>query len=81
MLMAFTDFTLEMVLERFSLEPARVALFANVVASQPSAWLLETLERYKPLAFTSEKSRSEFLIAPILSEARAKAGSVFSIYF
>jgi hypothetical protein len=55
--MAFTDFALEMVLERFSLEPARVALSANVVASQPSAWLLETLECYKPLAFTSKKSR------------------------
>jgi hypothetical protein len=78
--MAFTDFTLEMVLEQFQLVPERVALFGDVRPSPPSAWLLETLERYKPLAFTSEKSRSEFLIAPILTEARAKAGNQFAIY-
>lgn len=77
--MAFTDFTLETVLERFGLVPEHVRLF-TAQSLTPSAWLLETLERYKPLAFTSEKSRSEFLIAPILSEARANAGNVFSIY-
>jgi hypothetical protein len=78
--MAFTDFTLELVLERFDLIPTRSALFLKPQPIKPSAWLLETLDRYQPLAFTSEKSRSEFIIAPILSEARESVGNAFSIY-
>lgn len=78
--MAFTDFTLEIVTERFDLTPTRTTLFPHLEPCKPSTWLLETLNRYRPLAFTSEKSRSEFIIAPILSEARANVGDVFSIY-
>lgn len=78
--MAFTDFTLETVNERFALTPTRASLFAHIEPSKPSSWLLETLARYQPLAFTSEKSRSEFIIAPILSEARETFLDTFSIY-
>ena len=78
--MAFTDFTLDKVLDRFGLNPERHNLFPNLESIQPSAWLLETLRRSASMAFTSEKSRSEFIIAPVLIEAREATGEVFSIY-
>jgi hypothetical protein len=78
--MAFTDFILETVNERFALTPTRSSLFAHLEPCKPSNWLIETLARYQPLAFTSEKSRSEFIIAPILSEARETFLDTFSIY-
>jgi hypothetical protein len=78
--MAFTDFTLDMVLDRFALHPERVRLFEQINPVEPSAWLLESLRRGAGLAYTSEKSRSEFLIAPILIEARELLGEGFSIY-
>ncbi len=78
--MAFTDFTLDVVLDKFNLLPDRLELFSKLEPMQPSAWLLETLERFEPMAFTSEKSRSEFIIAPILAEARSNAKNIFTIY-
>jgi hypothetical protein len=78
--MAFTDFTLDMVLDKFALQPERARLFAQVSPIQPSDWLQESLRRGAGLAYTSEKSRSEFLIAPILIEARELLGEGYSIY-
>ncbi len=78
--MAFTDFTLEVVLDKFELVPDRLELFSELLPVPPSDWLLETLKRFEPLAFTSEKSRSEFIIAPILSEVRSNAKNIFTIY-
>jgi hypothetical protein len=37
---------------------------------EPSSWLMESLERGAATAFVSEKSRSEFLVAPILLAVR-----------
>ena len=78
--MEFTDFTLDQVLDRFELNPVRIDLFSNLEPVVPSGWLLETLRRSASMAFTSEKSRSEFIIAPILIEAREATGEIFSIY-
>jgi hypothetical protein len=78
--MAFTDFTLDSVLDKFELIPERTQLFADLEPVQPSAWLVESLRRSALMAFTSEKSRSEFIIAPILIEAREATGEIFSIY-
>ncbi len=78
--MAYTDFTLDAVLDKFELVPDRLELFSELLPVPPSDWLLETLKRFEPLAFTSEKSRSEFIIAPILSEARSNAKNIFTIY-
>jgi hypothetical protein len=40
----------------------------NIAPLTPSAYLIETLERGKRRKLTSEKAKSEHLIAPILSE-------------
>ena len=71
--MAYSDFTLAKVRASFSLtlEEDR-NLFAEVAAIQPSEYLTLALKENTPLAvaINSEKARSEFLIAPVLSEVR-----------
>ena len=71
--MAYSDFTLAKVREVFGLSTKENrSLFADVAGIQPSDLLRQTLEENLPLAIAinSEKARSEFIIAPILSEVR-----------
>jgi hypothetical protein len=68
--MAYSDFTLEEVTERFHLQITQANLFASVPPTPATSWLLETLERSRPLAVVSEKARSEFIVGPILLALR-----------
>ncbi|MGF1568874.1 MAG: hypothetical protein ACFCVD_12515 [Nodosilinea sp.] len=81
--MAYGDFTLAKVRETFGLavEENR-RLFADTVEVPPSERLLLDLRENKPLAIAinSEKARSEFLIAPILAEARRQTGYQVSLF-
>jgi hypothetical protein len=81
--MAYSDFTLAKVREAFSLtfEENR-DLFADIPAVSPSERLKLTLEENIPLAIAinSEKARSEFLIAPILSEVRRQLNYEISLF-
>lgn len=81
--MAYSDFTLAKVRETFGLtiEESR-PLFRNIPEVQPSERLLTDLEENKPLAIAinSEKARSEFLIAPILTEARRQTAHPMSLF-
>ena len=71
--MAYSDFTLAKVRESFNLliEEDR-NLFAEVAGVQPSELLTMILQEYltMAIAINSEKSRSEFIIAPVLAELR-----------
>lgn len=57
-------------------------VFASSVAIEPSALLSEMLVEFVPLglAINSEKSRSEFIIAPILAEVRRHLKSQISLF-
>lgn len=81
--MAYSDFTLAKVRETFNLtlEENR-DLFADIPAIPPSDRLKVTLEENIPLAIAinSEKARSEFLIAPILSEVRRQLNYEISLF-
>lgn len=81
--MAYSDFSLAKVREAFSLtlEENR-NLFANIPTVSPSDRLKLTLEENIPLAIAinSEKARSEFLIAPILSEVRRQLNYEISLF-
>jgi hypothetical protein len=71
--MAYSDFTLAKVKDVFGLTlDEKQNLFQMVAGVQPSNLLKQILEENLPLAtaINSEKARSEFLIAPILSEVR-----------
>ena len=81
--MAYSDFTVEQVVDRFSLDFVEQELFLNLEETiHLSSWLLETLAKGKKFALTtsSEKAKSEFIIAPILLEVEAHFPSKLAIY-
>jgi uncharacterized membrane protein (DUF485 family) len=71
--MAYSDFTLAKAKNAFGLTLDETRnLFGNVAGVQPSDLLKQVLDENLSLAtaINSEKARSEFIIAPILSEVR-----------
>lgn len=81
--MAYSNFTLAKVKEDFGLTVDETQnLFADVEAIKPSDILSVTLQEYIPLATAigTEKARSEFLIAPILSEVRRQLNYQISLF-
>lgn len=78
--MAYSQFTLKEVKRTFGLTQTFIDLFPNSEPAAPSEWLLETLRKTANFAFFSEKSRSEAIIIPILTELNSKNQNHFSIY-
>ena len=81
--MAYSNFTLAKAKEVFGLTlKENRSLFEDVTGVQPSALLQRILEENLSLAtaINSEKARSEFLIAPILSEVRRQLDYQISLF-
>lgn len=80
--MAYSDFSLSQVKKAFDLTEKSMPLFPNVAVVEPSDWLRETLSYSLKLALSSssEKARSEFIIAPILIELERRNPERLSIY-
>lgn len=81
--MAYSDFTLAKAKNTFSLTLNETRnLFRNVTGVQPSDLLTRLLDENLSLAtaINSEKARSEFLIAPILSEVRRQLDYRISLF-
>ncbi len=78
--MAYKEFTLLTVEQKLGITISRATLFNHVTPLQPPGWLEEALAKGKPVAFVSEKSRSEFIVAPILLALRELTGDRISIY-
>jgi len=80
--MGYSDFTLEQVLENFSLSLVEQDLFPISIDVHPSPWLRETLAKGRKFALTasSEKAKSEFIIAPILLEVEGNYPEQIGIY-
>ncbi|MEM9540933.1 MAG: hypothetical protein AAGA60_15700 [Cyanobacteria bacterium P01_E01_bin.42] len=80
--MAYSDFSLERVKKIFGLKEQSKPLFREVVSVEASQWLQETLRYSLKLALSSstEKARSEFLIAPILIELERRNPDRIAIY-
>lgn len=80
--MAYRDFSFDKVKKAFLLQEKTIPLFANVDPICPSDWLLETLKTSLRLAraSSSEKARSEFIIAPILLELEKRNAHQLSIF-
>jgi hypothetical protein len=72
--MAYTEFTLEKALKRFSLTVEIKELFPEITPQPLSNALREQLLEGIPLALRggSEKARSEFIVAPILLTLRSR---------
>ena len=81
--MAFSNFTLAQVKKDFGLTIDETQnLFADIQAVQASEIFKIILQDYIPLATAigTEKARSEFLIAPILSEVRRQLNYQISLF-
>jgi hypothetical protein len=74
--MSFSDFDLRRAVDTFGLDEDRdTDLFAAVEPLAPSEYVRAWLDEFAPVALgvNSEKARSEFIIAPVLAEARRRA--------
>ena len=64
--MSYTEFDIPRVERELGLRVKSRLLSWQVEFIEPSVWLNETLERGAAIALVSEKSRSEFLVAPVM---------------
>ena len=80
--MAYSNFTLTEVIEKFDLLLVNSRLFEGLLPIAPSVWLNETLNLGLDFALKSgsEKARSEFIVAPILLEMERINDQKFAIY-
>jgi hypothetical protein len=67
---AFTDFTPDNVQQKLGITLQVVELFPKLMPIAVPAWLTDQLAKTRQLALLSEKSRSEFIVAPILIAVR-----------
>jgi hypothetical protein len=78
--MAYSDFSAREIVARFGIRYGSENLFPDVVPVIPSDWLRESLEKGMGMGFSTEKSRSERLVSPILMELSSLNTNQFSIY-
>ncbi len=78
--MAYSSFTLDEVAEKFALKIRQESFLGDVGSVAPSPWLQETLAKYQPMAFISEKSRCESVVFPILTTCREMLDNEVYIY-
>ena len=68
--MAYSDFTLERVVRSLGVTTQDADLFGEATPLELPDWLEVILGKRTQLALSSEKSRSEFIVAPILLASR-----------
>ncbi len=79
--MPYSNFTLEEVRDKFSLQISSEPFFSDLEPIAPSEYLKQAIIRSKPFQTTgSEKARSEFIIAPILLELRYLKNNSVSVF-
>jgi hypothetical protein len=80
--MAYSDFTLEDVIDKFGIVLGSDILFDPIQPLEPTSCLRQVLARGEKtaLASSTEKARSEFLVAPILLEVQEQTTSAIAIY-
>jgi len=80
---AYADFSISDLVQKFGLRiTERRELFGGVAPVAPGSMLTEYLRETAPLALevSTEKARSELIIAPILVEARRQRGGAVSLF-
>lgn len=68
--MAYTDFTPDNAQQKLGITLQVKGLFPRLIPITVPAWLTDQLTKTRQLALLSEKSRSEFIVAPILIAVR-----------
>ena len=78
--MAYTDFTLETIEEKFGIKNREIRLFGAIGSIEPSAKLKDDLEEANTYPLRTEKAKSELLVMPVLKELRRISSRYFTIY-
>lgn len=78
--MSYTTFTSRQLERQFNIQFKATHLFENIVPIKPTNWLLEAVNRAMLIGFGSEKSRSERLVSPVLTELSTLNKNNFTIY-
>ena len=81
---AYSEFNFIKVIKEFGLLEQRLNLFEPLQPIEPSSWLREALDIGLQLALTSsassEKARSEFIVAPVLMELERHNHGQLALY-
>lgn len=79
--MGYSNFkNLKLTLKKLKLEETDVCMFPRIALVQPSDWLMETLKIAKRVPLTNEKSKSERVISPILTEVALQYEPYITMY-
>lgn len=78
--MAYGDFSSIDLIKKFGIKFRAEPLFSEVAEIEPTDWLNEALRKGREQGFSSEKSRSERLVTPILLELSDRNHHNFTIY-
>ena len=64
--MAYNDFTLNMIFERFGIQNKRTRILEDFSPLKASEYLKKELKEVEELPIRSEKAKSEWIVVPIL---------------
>ncbi|TAE31138.1 MAG: hypothetical protein EAZ92_03055 [Candidatus Kapaibacterium sp.] len=79
--MSYRRFKMPELKREFGLaEEKRTSLFHDITPVEPSNWLKTTLAAGRKMPLVSEKAKSEFLVAPILTELCLRTDSAFGVF-
>ena len=66
----YSSFSFTGVKKQFGLKSVKGVIFDNLEPIEPSSWLVDSLARTSGMAIVSEKSRSEWIVSPIMVEVK-----------
>ena len=69
-MVGYSSFTFTGVKKQFGLKSVKGVIFDNLEPIEPSSWLVDSLARTSGMAIVSEKSRSEWIVSPIMVEVK-----------
>ena len=75
----YSSFSFKAVKKQFGLKSVKGVLFDNLEPMEPSAGLLDFLNKTSKMAIVSEKSRSEWIVAPIMVEMKYRNADKMNI--
>jgi aconitase B len=78
--MSYRKFKMPELKREFGLEEKRSRLFSDILPIEPSQWLRITLQAGQKMPIVSEKAKSEFIVAPILTELCLRTNQAFGVY-
>jgi hypothetical protein len=68
----YSSFSFKTVKKQFGLKSVKGILFDNLIPIEPSIGLTDYLEKTSRMSIVSEKSRSEWIVSPIMVEVKSR---------